>query len=85
MSDDLFGHGPAFPVTTASSTHATGIETRDYFAAHALTGILHSKPIESDASLVEIIQWAALVAKLSYAVSDAMIDERYIEEYNEND
>jgi hypothetical protein len=75
MSDGMTGYDPAFPVTLSNSVHATGMELRDYFAAQALAGILHNKPFD-DMSIAEMIRWAALVAKLSYAVAEAMCDER---------
>ena len=46
-----------------------GIELRDYFAAHALTGMLGS-PSYKGSSPADLAMWA-------YAIAEAMLEERY--------
>lgn len=60
---------PAFPVpmvsdgTTVDAVNDHGMTLRDYFAAAALTGIIHNYDIEQ-------------AAEVAYSYADAMLKER---------
>jgi len=63
---DSFG-GPAFPVET-SETIFLGMTLRDYFAAKAMQADLEYQGLEGREDLTHI-------AKMAYAMADAMIAE----------
>lgn len=71
--------GPAFPVTdeqSASGISASpGMSIRDFFAALAMQGWLASWP-SSVAHPSNRLGDERVVARLSYAIADAMIAER---------
>lgn len=62
--------GPAFPITTATSTHAKGMTLRDFFAANAMQGLLVGTSMwredEDDSGISEC----------AYAIADAMLKAR---------
>ena len=60
--------GPAFPCGTGVQPFATGISTRDYFAAASLVGILQLHGFRTGGS--------ATVAQMAYGIADAMIKVR---------
>ena len=69
MSDQKETGGPAFP-TIGSAHEIPGMSLRDYFAAHALTGVINDLLSNNDNFTNEAI------AKGCYEVADAMLLER---------
>lgn len=69
----------AFPIVTQTlyDVHSEGLTMRDYFAAHALTGLMQSitKSAELGTMKAENIGSTAL-AKGCYQIADAMLLER---------
>lgn len=58
---------PAFPVSTIDGFTNSGMALRDYFAAHALAGMLATGSCPDD---------DALVARDAFSLADAMLAER---------
>lgn len=58
--------GPAFP---SESTLQPGMTLRDYFAAHALTGLLATPQMK-------LVQAPDSVANVAFLIADAMLRER---------
>jgi hypothetical protein len=76
--------GPAFPVPAELCQDLTvqeqrGMTLRDYFAAKAMQSVLADAQIpgaDADPLPPEAAHWLGVVAKVSYRVADAMIQER---------
>lgn len=61
------GNSPAFPCVDKDKRMWTGMNLRDYFALETLNGLIqHSGEIEN----------IPYIAKYSYEVANAMLDER---------
>lgn len=75
MTDAIDNGGPAFPVSD-QGTHGTyGMALRDYFAGHALSGLLaDSKVTGGYGETIEEFEWR--LALRSYAYADAMLAAR---------
>lgn len=67
--------GPAFPVAVVDARYP-GMTLRDYFAGQALLGILASPPGRF-AGLLGAKAEEATAASLAFALSDAMLVERF--------
>lgn len=71
--------GPAFPVSNEQSddglSASKGMSLRDFFAAGAMQGWLASWPSTADHPDISL-NGASSIARLSYAIADAMIAER---------
>lgn len=63
--------GPAFPLKEASTGDALGMTLRDYFAGHALAGMLADLP-----KTMYGLDWQRNVAKGAFELADAMLAER---------
>jgi hypothetical protein len=81
---DMKDGGPAFPVPAELCQDLTvqeqrGMTLRDYFAAKAMQSVLADAQIpgaDADPLPPEAAHWLGVVAKVSYRVADAMIQER---------
>jgi hypothetical protein len=62
---------PAFPVQDLSKWQGHGMALRDYFAAHALQGML-AGPVQPQPGP----EMYARLASIAYALADAMLAER---------
>ena len=71
MSNDIATGGTAYPTTTLGS-RLTGLTKRDWFAGHALTGLLSVEA--EDVALFGVSR--RRVARLAYLLADAMLDAR---------
>ena len=74
--------GPAFPVSDEQSddglSASKGMSLRDFFAAGAMQGWLASWPSPAAHPAISL-NGASSIARLSYAIADAMIAEREAE------
>jgi hypothetical protein len=72
--------GWAFPAQHFDlAEHEHGMSLRDYFAGRAMQSALvdaHIPGIEADPIAPEAAHWLGVLAKASYRVADAMIQER---------
>ena len=68
--------GPAFP--TDYALHHEGMYLRDWFAGHAMQGMLASMPAHEHPRFVHGFdrQVASGLASISYAIADAMLKAR---------
>lgn len=77
MSDEIDDGGPAFPSGDGEfgggPNHAYGMSLRDWFAGQMIAGLSCHAFGMSDA---ELPREASRCAAFSYAVADAMIEER---------
>lgn len=63
--------GPAFPAHPNGVAGDDGMSLRDYFAAHALAGLMSCKfPGKGESGWQELVAWDA------YSIADAMLTER---------
>lgn len=69
---------PAFPLADSCCEYgntnrsaANGMSLRDYFAAHAMQGLL-----ASNAPMTSAVKGTALVSQSAYLMADAMLEER---------
>jgi len=72
--------GPAFPAQHFDlAEHEHGMTLRDWFAGMAMQSVLADAQIpgaDADPLPPEAARWLGVVAKVSYRVADAMIQER---------
>ena len=69
------GAAPAFPVTAVNNVFATGITLRDWFAAHALTGIMGPN-YDWFTSGTDTGSRTHEAAAFAYSIADAMLAAR---------
>jgi len=61
--------GPAFPCRLDIPQ---GMTLRDYFASSAMAGYVMGWPLQTDAPIENL----PVIAKMSYKIADAMLEER---------
>ncbi len=71
------GNGPAFPMSGGGYLHL-GMTLRDYFAAHAMNGMVASPELMQALTELEIAAKGAdyVIAAYAYRYADAMLAER---------
>ena len=73
MSKSQDEGGPAFPNPSAS---CSGMSLRDWFAGHALAGLITIDPQQLEGAFDEEGFYEAVCAKAAYNLADAMLAER---------